>query len=879
MSESKPLKKAAEALKAAEKEKSSSAAPPGGNGARASGNTLENLYKRTGLTEGVPLSVFIQVHPGRKSPINGDWQKTTLEDTLSPDYQSALEQSAAWGNIGVLLGPPSSGLCSFDCDIDDGARAEKENELLLYLSPKLKETAAARRFPTHCQTFFRMVGDYPPGIHTIRHRDGTRIGEFRAGGQSVISGWAADKPKDLQGPPGPMRQYIWLNEHPVVEIHWSEIKWPAAWALPWMENSWEGCKGAGSGAGAGAAAHGPDGAEFRAEGEAEGGGHAQWWRNHPGCDFNHLNLPGLLMELSVPIKVVKGRPGQYSLPCPWRDGNTTPEGELDACVFPPEGKKWWGFNCVHAHCSGRGLGDLIAWCEGMRPGIVKWFCSLPELVLPSGAVPYPGSAQKLFGRLAQTGKYFVRGDLVGMISQKGKYVRLDADMLRSRIDQYFRPMAWRADQKAEGGFSLKPTRTPHDAAGVLLKTDEALSLLPEITAFSAGPVLAGEPGALKVRYRGYHEEGGGIYVIGGPEEITIPPVEEAVQLIEGLLSDFQFVSPSDRSRAIASFISPALRAGGLVGDAEFPMDVAEADASQSGKTYRCRMVCAAYGVTPYTVVKREGGVGSLDESFSAAIMSGNPFIIIDNFRGALKSAILESSLKGTGSVEIRVPHHGGVQIPTRYLNWLLSSNGVQGGRDFANRVLVTRILKQPMGYLFKAWKEGDALAHIKANSGPVLGAIFAVVIEWDRAGRPRTAETRHEFRAVVGVLDWMVQSLFRGAPLVDGHEEEVRRVSVPALSWLRMVAIQIKEDGRLGEGFDASALAGLCAEADIEIPGCRASAEDFQRRAQVGTLLKKAFGKQDKTSVGQFVVTREGKEDLGWKGSDQKFIYRFVWAC
>jgi hypothetical protein len=174
----------------------------------------------------------------------------------------------------------------------------------------------------------------------------------------------------------------------------------------------------------------------------------------------------------------------------------------------------------------------------------------------------------------------------------------------------------------------------------------------------------------------------------------------------------------------------------LLGDAEFPIDLAEANASQSGKTYRCRMVCAAYGATPYTITKRDGGVGSLDESFSVAIVSGNPFIVIDNFRGALKSAILESSLKGMGSVEIRVPHHGGAQIQTRYINWMLSSNGVQGGLDFANRVIVTRILKQLMGYMFKAWGEGDVLAHIKANQSSVLGAIFAVVIEWDNgAGR------------------------------------------------------------------------------------------------------------------------------------------------
>jgi hypothetical protein len=153
---------------------------------------------------------------------------------------------------------------------------------------------------------------------------------------------------------------------------------------------------------------------------------------------------------------------------------------------------------------------------------------------------------------------------------------------------------------------------------------------------------------------------------------------------------------------------------------------------------------------------REGAPPEIYEVFcgpSVAIVSGNPFIVIDNFRGALKSAILESSLKGTGSVEIRVPHHGGAQIQTRYINWLLSSNGVQGGPDFANRVIVTRILKQPTGYVFKAWGEGDVLAHIKANQSSVLGAIFAVVMEWDKRGQRKRPSYARRLKKAEGIRE------------------------------------------------------------------------------------------------------------------------------
>jgi hypothetical protein len=323
VSESKPLKKAADAWKAAEKEKADSTGTSGGNRGRDSGNTRDDLYKRFGLKDGVPLSVFIQIHPGKKNPVNAGWQKITLEDTLTSPYQSMLETAAVWGNVGVLLGPPSNGLCAIDCDINDPGRAEKENELLLDLSPKLKQTIAVRRLSPHCQTFVRILGDYPKGIFGIKHRDGTRI-------------------------------------------------------------------------------------------------------------------------------------------------------------------------------------------------------------------------------------------------------------------------------------------------------------------------------------------------------------------------------------------------------------------------------------------------------------------------------------------NVRVPHRGEVQVPTGYLNWMLSSNSVQTGRELANRSIITRISKQKAGYKFREYEEGDVLAHIKANRVQVLGAIFAVIIEWDRQGRPRTGESRHEFRAWAGALDWIVQNLFGGAPLIDGHLEEVSRVSDPALSWLRLIAIAVEGSRRLG---------------------------------------------------------------------------------
>jgi hypothetical protein len=190
------------------------------------------------------------------------------------------------------------------------------------------------------------------------------------------------------------------------------------------------------------------------------------------------------------------------------------------------------------------------------------------------------------------------------------------------------------------------------------------------------------PGNLQILYDGYHDVHGGIYVTGKTAKIVLPSLEDAVELILEILRDFDFISPGDKSRAVASFLSPAMRAGRLLGEADFPIDIGEADDSQSGKTFRQKLVYTIYGETPYIIANREGGVGSLDESISSALIAGVPFIFFENFRAQMKSQLVETCLRGTGIAPARAPHKGELQVPTRHINWQLSSNGVEATRDW-----------------------------------------------------------------------------------------------------------------------------------------------------------------------------------------------------
>lgn len=68
-----------------------------------------------------------------------------------------------------------------------------------------------------------------------------------------------------------------------------------------------------------------------------------------------------------------------------------------------------------------------------------------------------------------------------------------------------------------------------------------------------------------------------------------------------------------------------------------------------------------------------------------------------------------------------------------------------------------------------------------------LGAVFAVIREWHRQGKPRTTESRHDFRTWARTLDWIVQNIFNSPPLLDGHDAIKRRLSSPSEAWVRQL--------------------------------------------------------------------------------------------
>jgi hypothetical protein len=259
--------------------------------------------------------------------------------------------------------------------------------------------------------------------------------------------------------------------------------------------------------------------------------------------------------------------------------------------------------------------------------------------------------------------------------------------------------------------------------------------------------------------------------------------------------------------------------------ADFPIDLCEADLSQTGKSYRTEIISEIYGEMPFFITsasEKVKGVGSQSEDISGAVMSGKGIVIFDNMRGLLDSPLLESAIRGGRMIQARVPHIEGKQLATDHIIWMATSNQAQTTPDLANRSVITRLRKQKPGYKFKTYDGRSLLEYVKKERAYILSCIFAVIKEWHRKGKPINPVTEHDFREWCGAMDWIVQNCFLLPPLLEGHRAEQSRLSSPGKSLVRDICVTVHKKEKLGVPLTATNIAEMFEEEKVMVRGGKA---------------------------------------------------------
>ena len=512
--------------------------------------------------------------------------------------------------------------------------------------------------------------------------------------------------------------------------------------------------------------------------------------------------------------------------------------------------------------------------EEKRQDTDDW--SIPPNVfpVPAGAISLTICAGIVFPAIAKTKRVFMRSGSISEVSYGDDEAAIEPvtkERLQNILENCGHSIKRREIGTGEnaGKVIWRKTIFPVGTCKSIMENDHARNNLPPIRSLASCPILTSDG---EILCPGYHDHAGGVLITKGKMPVAVP-FEAARTALWEILGDFQFTTPADKSRAMASLISPCLKMGGWIGD-DFPLDIAEADHSQSGKTYRQKIVQRIYNSKPHAIVPRTGGVGSLDEDVCTALITGRPFILLDNFRGKLDSPTLESAIRGAGSVSCRIPMKASVTVDCSPFMWQLSTNGAELTRDLANRSVITRIRKHPLTHKFRVFPEGPLESHIIGNQDFYLGCVFAVVREWRARGCPTTDEHRHDFRGWCQALDWIVQNLFKLPPLLDGHREEQMRVGNPELQWLRSIILASSTEAH-GRDLGTGDMLTIMEDAGILFPGNQHSKDDPSQ--QIGRIFGRVFraAQADEITVDGFFFTRESKPDYSDSGGGRtKHFYQ-----
>jgi len=531
-----------------------------------------------------------------------------------------------------------------------------------------------------------------------------------------------------------------------------------------------------------------------------------------------------------------------------------------------------GYNRFSAYAVLNHGGDFTAAARALSPAPseVQEPPPAPEgaLVLPNDHFNFAKSGDMIFGHLTKGKRVFRQGSAVSILKRSGSLEILTPERFRDYLDR--QPLPTMAYIKNREKLVLTHKRCSLDNAKVLLSS-LSTELLPEINIITQRPIIVNRGEHAEILRKGYHPDMGGILVAKDLDIQEEIPVSEAAHVLKDLHRDFKFVTGPDMSRAIAMMLTPALKLGGFI-DGRTPVDVAEADQSQTGKTFRHEIVRLIYGEPAYLIGRKKGGVGSLDESIAQGLLSARPFLSLDNLRGVLDSEYLEGILTWSEKVTVRVPHKAQVEVDARSVTFQISSNGVEVTKDLANRCCVIRIRKQPEGYQWHQWPEGTLNAHIRKNQAYFLSCVFSIIRQWVLDGKKAKSGKGHAQEIWAGILDHIVQTYFDLPPIMEGHRGLQAQVSDQNLVWLRQVCLAAPKSVQLR----AHDIADLCEHEGIEYPN-RKYVDESQQAQHIGRIMARVFKETKTVKMDEFAVTRSTGNERDFHGNYKDFYqYEFT---
>lgn len=397
------------------------------------------------------------------------------------------------------------------------------------------------------------------------------------------------------------------------------------------------------------------------------------------------------------------------------------------------------------------------------------------IVEDGNALPYveirpvlSGMAREIGGILSQNG-VFVRQRTPLTISPDGRLEEMSARRFRTYCEDHMVTFRWECPKPKT--FERKPVTMTVESAASILEADQFLGRQRELgrVATVRQPVLRRD-GSLELLPYGYDAAAQTMTMDTGVDFDQGLPMAEGVSVLRGLLREFPFTDrkPDGRSRneaivvagMLSMFCAPMMRPTARRMNFMF-----SSNSVGSGKTLLAQLCC----ITTVGLCDVQP-VPETEENWRKILdtecLAGSSYILFDDCNGFFKSPILNAFLTAPTWSGRKMHSQSKFAVP-KISTVFLTGNNLEVSPDVARRFLHCKMVTDeadPQARKIEKVISDEWLERPEVR-GQLLAALWSIVREWDRAGRPGSTRAVRGYEAWSNMFGGMVEFAGFGDPL------------------------------------------------------------------------------------------------------------------
>jgi hypothetical protein len=433
--------------------------------------------------------------------------------------------------------------------------------------------------------------------------------------------------------------------------------------------------------------------------------------------------------------------GKHDITCPWVPEHTGEANGGTAYFEPDDNWPIGGFKCLHGHCAGRHIRDLLRFVDiEVNAARMK-----PTIRVMAGEIHRVVDAAER--ELAHSRRHYQRGGLiVTVVTDPGTRETRVQDISTPALVRALAGVAtWeRFDARAADWMRIDP---PARHAAVLFDST-SYHHLPVLSGLARQPYLRLDGSLMTAA--GY-DPSSRMFGVFNALEFAIPDnpsraqAEAALALLKDLLTEFSFASDTDLAAGLSAMLTAAVRPS-LV---HAPMFHARAHIVGSGKSYLCELITAFATPQRGTPTTFPADDEECRKLLLAELLRAPAVIEFDNLTGDL---VAHKSLCTVLTSEFISGRILGVSktatVSTRAL-FLSSGNNVGPVQDMTRRCISIRLDPGCEVPAERTFRRPELVRDVLRERGRYVSAALAIVRAWVVAGRPKAV-----CRSLAGYGDW-----------------------------------------------------------------------------------------------------------------------------